>query len=240
VRKKTVHRADPDSDSTAQLQAWQVEYAQELPDVPVLPETLLRLELEVQERSVDLRSMARVVLSDLGATVQVLRQSGLESGCMDSRPARIEDCISSLGASACMDAVAAETLGHNYRYGVVAEIWAHSREIAHYARLVAEDTSDINPNDAYLVGLLHTIGLLPNALAWTGSSRPVDTTLAGLQMARQWSFPNAVVDYFRALHRDESAAPWPEIVHQAHRLASRSSLHCPLEQEMRPQLYRAV
>jgi hypothetical protein len=240
VRKKTVRRAEPDSDSTAQLQPWQIEHAQNLPGIPVLPETLLRLELEAQERSVDLRSMARVVLSDVGATVQVLRQSGLESGSLDACPTRIEDCISNLGISACMDAVAAEALGRNYRYGVVTEIWAHSREIAHYARLVAEDTDRVNPDDAYLVGLLHTIGLLPNALAWTESRRPVNAGLAALQMARQWSFPNAVVDYFREVGRDESAAPWPEIVHKAHRLASRSSLHCPLEPEMRPQLYRAV
>jgi hypothetical protein len=68
----------------------------------------------------------------------------------------------------------------------------------------------------------------------------VNTTLAALQMARQWSFPNAVVDYFRELERDESAAPWPQIVHKAHRMASRSTLHFPVQDEMRTQLYRAV
>jgi HD-like signal output (HDOD) protein len=239
VRKKTVRRAEP-QDSTAQLQPWQVEFAHDLPDVPVLPETLLRLDLEAQERCVDLRGMSRVVLSDVGATIQVLRLSGLESSCMESRLTRIEDCISDLGVSACLEAVSAETIGHNYRYEVIAEIWAHSREIAHYAKLVAEDTADVNPDEAYLVGLLHTIGLLPNALGWNGSGRPVDSALAGLQLATQWSFPNAAVEYFRELHRDECATPWQEIMHKAHRLASRSSIHCPLEQEMRPQLYRAV
>ena len=240
MRKKTVRRAEPDSNSNAQLQPWQVEFAHDLPDVPVLPETLLRLDLEAQERCIDLRGISRVVLSDVGATVQVLRLSGLESSCMESRLTRIEDCISDLGVSACLAAVSAETIGRDYRYEVIAEIWAHSREIAHCAKLVAEEAYDVNPDDAYLVGLLHTIGLLPHALGWNGSGRPVDGALAGLQLARQWSLPNAAVEYFRELHRDECAAPWPEIVHKAHRLANGSSIHCPLEQEMRPQLYRAV
>jgi HD-like signal output (HDOD) protein len=160
---------------------------------------------------------------------------------MESRLTRIEDCIADLGVSACLEAVSAETIGHNHRYEAVAEIWAHSREIAHCARLVAEDTADVNPDEAYLVGLLHNIGLLPNALGWNGSGRPVDGTLAGLQLARQWSFPNAAVEYFQeSQQRDGCPAPWTEIVHKAHRLANRSSVHCPLEQEMRPQLYRAV
>ena len=240
MRKKAVRRASLDNDASAQLQPWLMGHAQDLPWVPVLQETLLRLELEAQEHAVDLRRMARVVQSDLGATVQVLRHAGLEFGCMDVRLARIEDCICSLGVAACMDAIGAETAGQNYRCGVVTEIWAHSREIAHFARLAAEETDHVNPDDAYLVGLLHTIGLLPNALHWSGSNRPVNATLAGLQMARQWLLPNAVVEYFREVDREECATPWPAIVQKAHRMASRSSLHFPLEQEMRPRLYRAV
>jgi HD-like signal output (HDOD) protein len=240
VRKKTVRRAEPDRDSTAQLQPWQVEFARDLPDVPVLPETLLRLDLEAQGRCVDLHGMSQVVLSDVGATVQVLRLSGLESSCMESRLNRIEDCISDLGVAACLEAVSAETLGHAGRSAVIAEIWTHSREIAHLSKLVADGMPDVNPDEAYLVGLLHTIGLLPNALGWNGSNRTVDCALAGLQLARQWSFPNAPVDYFREMQLEKSIAPWGEIVHKAHRLASRSSIHCPLEEEMRPQLYKAV
>ncbi len=240
MRKKTVRRAEPDSNSTAQLQPWLSGSAHDLPDVPVLPETLLRLDLETQERCVDLRGISRVVLSDVGATVQVLRLSGLGSSCMEPRLTRIEDCISDLGVSACLDAVSAETLGRNYRCDLVTEIWEHSREIAHYAKLIAEQMPEVNPDEAYLVGLLHTVGLLPNALGWNGGGGAVDGSLAGLQLARQWSLPNAAVEYFREMHRDGSASPWGEIVHKAHRLANGSAIHCPLEQEMRPQLYRAV
>jgi hypothetical protein len=241
VRKKTVRRAEPDSTSIRTPQPWEFEIANDLPDVPVLPETLLRLELEAQERCVDLRGMSEVVLSDLGATVQILRLSALECSNTEHRLTRIEDCISDLGLSACLQAVSAETVARDHRYQAIAETWAHSREIAQYSRLAAEDTADVNPDEAYLVGLLHTIGLLPHVLGWSGGvSRSMDAAYAGFQMARQWSLPQFAVEYFREIYADGSATPWPEIVHKAHRAASGTSSLCPLEKRTRPQLYRAV
>lgn len=241
MRKKTVRRAEPDNKSITEPQPWEVDFSHDLPDIPVLPETLLRLELETQERSVDLRGIAEVILSDLGATVQILRLSGLECSDAESRLTRIEDCISGLGLSACLEAVSAELVTRDYRYNAIADTWAHSREIAHYSRLVAEETPDVNPDQAYLVGLLHTIGMLPQVLGWYGSpGRPIDAAFAGLQMARQWSLPQIAVEYFREIRMDGCDTPWPEIVHKAHHFATRSSVPCPMEHGIRPLLYRAV
>lgn len=241
MRKKTVRRAEPDSRSTTSPQPWEFQIAHDLPDVPVLPETLLRLELEAQERCVDLRAMSEVVLSDLGATVQILRFSALECSDTERRLTRIEDCISDLGLSACLEAVSAQPVARDGRYDAIAETWAHSREIAHYSRLVSEDAPEVNPDEAYMVGLLHTLGLLPHVLGWSGSaSRSMDPAYAGFQMARQWSLPQFAVEYFRELHADGGATPWPEIVHKAHRSANGSSYRCPLELKPRTQLYRAV
>jgi hypothetical protein len=185
--------------------------------------------------------MSQAILSDLGATVQILRLSGLALNDPETRSMRIEDCICDLGVAACLEAISAATIARDYRYDGVVETWAHSREIAHYSKLVAEDMPDVNPDEAYLVGLLHTIGLLPQALGWHGShSRPVDPSLAGLQMARQWSLPQIAVEYFREVNLDSHTSPWPEIVHKAHRFASKSSILCPLERGVRPLLYRAV
>jgi hypothetical protein len=239
VRKKTVRRAEPGGNAAADSLPWEVEFAQDLPDVPVLPETLLRLDLEVQEPSVDLRAVTQVVLNDLGATVQIFRLAGQEFGNGEGCPTRIEDCISGLGVSACLDAVSAETIAHDHRYNAVAETWAHSREIARYAKLVAEETPDVNPDEAYLVGLFHSIALLPPVLGWFGSEgRTVDFARAGFQMARQWALPRFAVEYFNQTHGN--ASPWSEIVSKAHRFASNSTVPCPLERSLRPLLYRAV
>jgi hypothetical protein len=241
VQKKPVRRAEPGSSSLAEPQPLEVEFAQDLPGVPVLLETILRLDLEVQEPCPDLRVLSQLVLSDLGATLQILRLAAEQHGDAPDRPTRIEDCIAALGAAACIEAVSAQTVLHDSRYSAIAETWMHAREIAHYSRMVAEEMPDMNPDEAYLVGLLHAVGLLPAALGWSGSERKTfDAARAGLQMARQWSLPKGVVDYFRGLAQDDSETSWPGIVHRAHKLANRSSILCPLERDVRPLLYRAV
>jgi len=244
VQKKPVRRAEAGS-TVQELQPFELYPAQDLPGVPVLAETILRLDLLVQERSIDLQAMADVVLSDLGATVTVLRLAAEEHGDAPNRPTRIADCIAELGAVACMDAIAALPVARDSRYLAITETWTHAREVAQQARLVAEDTPDVNPDEAHLVGLLHAIGLLPPVLgpAWAGlggSRKSFSAALAGLQMAKQWSLPQSVVDYFREIQLETSNTPWAEIVHKAHRLANRSSILCPLEQGVRPLLYRAV
>ena len=47
----------------------QISHSAALPDVPVMPGTLLLMDLGAQEESVDLNEMTRVVLSDPGATI---------------------------------------------------------------------------------------------------------------------------------------------------------------------------
>jgi hypothetical protein len=242
VRKKTVRRAEPDGNVlVADSLPWEAELVEDLPAVPILPETLLRLDLEVQESSVDLRALTQVVLNDLGATVQVFRLAGREYGNGGGRPTRIEDCISWLGVSACLEAVSAETIAHDYRYNAVSATWAHSREIARCAKLVAEQTPDANPDEAYLVGLFHSIALLPPVLGWHGSQgKTIDLAHAGFQIAKQWALPRFAIEYFNDTCKDQSASPWAEIVSKAHRIANKSSIPCPLEQRFRPLLYRAV
>jgi hypothetical protein len=231
VRKMTVCRADAGRDSATKLQPWQVKLAYDLQDVPILPETLLRLELEVQQSCVDLRAMSQLVLNDLGATLQILRLAGHEYGNAEDRPTRIEDCIADLGLYACMEAVAARALARDSRPQAIRETWAHSREIAHHAKLVAEEMPDVNPDEAYLVGLLHGIGSLPAILGWQGGEgENADAGLAGLEMAKKWSLPRVVVEFFSEIHLAGCVSRWPEIVRSAHQRASKSPIDCPFDE----------
>ena len=240
MKKKTVRRAEPGgSILLADSLSLEVELAQDLPAVPVLPETLLRLDLEIQESSVDLGAVTQLVLNDLGATVQIFRLAGREYG--QGRPMRIEDCISVLGVSACMEAISVETIAHDYRYNAVTATWAHSQEIARCAKVVAEQIPDANPDEAYLVGLFHSIALLPPVLGWYGTQgKTIDLANAGFQIATKWALPRFAIEYFDETRQDQSASPWAEIVSKAHRFAHKSSIPCPLEHRFRPQIYRAV
>jgi len=206
-----------------------------LPNIPVLSETLLVLDLMVQQRSADLREVARLVLGDVGATLQILRLAGREYGIGEGRPERIEDCISDLGLQPCLEAMGAQTVSRDIAHQAIAEFWAHSREIAEYSRLVAEEIPDVNPDEAYLVGLLHALGLLPALLGWRDAVA-AGGALAGLMLAKRWALPHCVLDFFTETHTTGYPTRWSEIVRKAHHRANKSSVHCGFG-GLRPYLY---
>jgi hypothetical protein len=205
-----------------------------------MPETVLLLDLEAQERCLDLRRVSQLVLGDLGATVQILQMAERECG-NDDRPNRIEDCISDLGVYSCLEAVSHRTVAGDRRHSAVAAMWAHSREIAQHSRLIAEDTPDINPDKAHLVGLLHAIGLLPSVLGWdVREMDAADGALEGYKMAKRLSLPGFVLEFFSEMLQGGSEGRWSEIMQLAHRRAAHSSIHCPFGREVRPVLCRTA
>jgi hypothetical protein len=241
VLKKTVFRSQAGSNPVAIYQPSLVIAAHALPPVPVFPETLLLLELEAQEPCADLRRLSQVVLSDLGATLQILRLAGREYGNTEDRPNRIEDCISDLGLRPCLNAVATQITARSDRRSEIAEIWKHSGEIAHHSRIIAEDIPEVNPEDAFLVGLLHAIGLLPALLGWNGREADAfESAQIAFTMATQWSLPHVVVDAFRAMCCASEGSEWTAILMSAHQRAIATSIDCPYRQEVRPLLYKPI
>jgi len=185
--------------------------------IPVNQEALLLVELEAHEFCIDLSALSQLVLSDLGATLQVLRLAGREFGYAASRSTRMEDCVASLGVQTCLDAASAQLIPHGEISNSITELWRHSSEIARQSKQIAEETVDIDPEQAYLVGLCHAIGRLPAALGWSGSmNQRHNPVLMGLELAREWSLPPCIFDYFSDLHRGEGRCLWPEIVKAAH------------------------
>ena len=147
----------------------QDERVKDLPSVPVLAETLLKMEFEVHGSSTDLRRFSEAVLGDVGATLQILRLAGQEYGERIDRPVRLEDCISDLGPRACLNETARSSLLRNIRQPAASAFWGHSREVAQYFKLFAtQSAAGISTDQAYLTGLLHGVGALPAVLDWTG------------------------------------------------------------------------
>jgi HD-like signal output (HDOD) protein len=206
----------------------QLESLQDFPDVPALPETMLFLELMVQEPVVDLREVSQLVLADLGATLQVLRLAAREYADGEGRPVRMEDCISDLGLLECLDAISRRTLPRDDSQHEIAELWAHAREIAHNAREIAKETADVNPEEAYLAGLMHVIGLLPLVLGWRKSGT-ADGLMVGLILAKRWGLPSCVAEFFSGIESAAYATHLPTIVREAHLRAAKTTIPCPLD-----------
>jgi HD-like signal output (HDOD) protein len=237
VLTKTSFQTQVSRNPLVERQPVQAEFSRDLPDIPAMTQTLLILELLIQEPCVDLREVSRVVLGDLGATLQILRLAGREHGHAEGRPTRIEDCIADIGLQACLKAVSAQTIAKDGRRTEIGEFWAHSREIAEYSKIVAEDMPGINPEEAYLAGLLHALGMLPTLLGWREAGI-TDGALAGLRIAKRWSLPHPVMELFNEMHLTGYATRWSGIVQKAHLRATRSSINCPFERSLRPQLHR--
>lgn len=209
--------------AAAVAQPLQHELIDDLPAVPALPETLLLMELRMRQTSVDLREISDLVLGDLGATLQVFRLAALEFGDSEDRPRRIEDCISSLGLDACLLAAAAASSAGDGCDGPAVEFWAHSRDVAQICReLAAQTPGSVSPAEAYQVGLLHGIGLLPCLLGWNLRDRGflhVEHTASAL--AKQWRLP-ACVQRYLCEPDPRKRGPWGQIAHTAHIRARRS------------------
>lgn len=195
----------------------------------MLPETLLAMELQLQQSPVDLGAFSQVVLHDLGATLQILRMACREYGADDDRPMRIEDCICDFGPAACFHAVAKASLVRSQQRRAIAAIWTHAREIADNAKHLAEEISSaITPDQAYIGGLLHSIGSLPAALAWHWSEASLDTVHTGWKLAERWAFPGYLRDFFCEMLMPGCYPQWSEIMAAAHRNAGGHAQHCAL------------
>jgi hypothetical protein len=188
-----------------------------LDDVPVMQATVLGLEMLLHEPCIDLGMASELVLSDVGATIHVLRLVGREFEFAGELPSRMGDCLASLDAGAWFEAISARTFARGQENAAATALWNHSRLVARYAQLVAESLDGISPTDAYLVGLLHEIGSIPDVLGWP-KGRLEDTESAAL-FAMEGSLPFFVLAAIGSINDSRPSSTWKFILTEAHELA---------------------
>ena len=208
------------------------------PHVPVLAATRLKLELLLQERSVDLKELAEIILADAGATLQVLRLIGEEYPGEEERPTRIEDCIVSLNRERWYEVVCASGTSHSAP--LLAE-WQHCRQIAECARELARCMDGFRPEEAYLVGLLSRLGKFPRLLGWRSAGDLARTSVSdahlgedhavSLMLAEYWNLPAYLLSAFREQAPStppctDSALGWSGMLRSAQELAQRAQASC--------------
>ncbi|MGD0096769.1 MAG: HDOD domain-containing protein [Terracidiphilus sp.] len=198
-------------------QAFQRKNADFLDHVPVMSATVLGLEILLQDSCINLQMATELILSDVGATIQVLRLVGREYEYAVERPSRMVDCISSLDVDSWFSAISARTFPCDRAHAATTAVWRHSRLVAQYAQLVAESLDDVFPEDAYLVGLLHGIGDIPAALGWPGCGR--GGADASALSAMEGTLPLFVLAAMRSIHDSTALSGWRFILTAAHELA---------------------
>ena len=197
--------------------AFQPKKADFLDHLPVMSATVLGLEMLLQEPCIDLRIASELILSDVGATLKILRLIGREYDLSADRPSRMGDCIAGLDVDDWFNAVSARTFPCDREHAAITAVWRHSRLVAQYAQLVAESLDSASPEDAYLVGLLHGIGDIPSALGWPNCGRGgVD---AGALASMEGTLPLFVLEAMRSMNDSSVMSGWRFILTAAHELA---------------------
>lgn len=193
-----------------------VEEREEILDlVPAMSSTALGLEILLGEPCIDLSAVAELVLSDVGATLQILRIVGKEYAAAVDRPARMVECLSSLDVHEWSSAVARRTYICDRAHVLEASAWEHRRQVARYAQFVAESMDSVRPEEAYLVGLLHDVEEIACLTLRNGASFP----LQAMQAAIEGVMPPFVLEAIRCAEDAGSTSSWRYILNAAHELA---------------------
>ncbi len=191
----------------------------DLPSVPALPTTVVHLEIQLQEHAIDLRTVSGLILSDLGATVQVLRKVGDLFGPAPGRPLHMEDCIVCLGKESLLRAIPAMTFARDGRHALIAASWEYARLVGEAARKIAGALPGVDPEKAYLAGLFHDLGTIPMLLGWSSTGMDVMEFREVAQwLAREWSLPWFISAGFSDNPKSATAALWSRIVAAAREL----------------------
>jgi hypothetical protein len=188
-----------------------------LDEVPVMSATVLGLEILLNEPCIDLRMASELVLSDVGATIQILRLIGREYGITSERPIRMEDCLAGLEVDCWFGALSSHTFSCDAEHSATTAIWKHCRLVALYAKAVAESIEDISPESAYLVGLLHEIEAISGVLSpsCNGAGSRERSALSAIE----GSLPLFVLAAIRTLNHASPTSTWRFILTAAHQFA---------------------
>ncbi len=188
-----------------------------LPRIPTLIATRLQLELLLQDSSIDLRAVSQVILSDVGATLEVFRAIGQEYPNAKDRPTRIEDCIVSLSTQRWYSAVCASGVLHN---GPLMTEWQQCRGVAECARELARHIDGVLPEEAYLVGLLYRLGRFPRLLGWNeGMDSTGENRALGMMLADYWHLPGYVTAAIGEAQDADASSRWTDLLQTAQELA---------------------
>jgi hypothetical protein len=145
-------------------------FASPADEIPALAGTLAQLELLLKAPIVDLEVAARLVRSDLGLSIQALRQAWIESKGSE-QPWRISDCVVVLGLR-LLDVARPLHCGvkHKFAYSEAEAFWKYAGLVATVSEQTATyfDELGIDPEQAYLAGLMHNFNRLPDVLEAVG------------------------------------------------------------------------
>lgn len=171
-----VHHIDADVPDAAQIDAG-IDRLFEAPDYqpPLLPRAAVRVNELTRDPNVNTNEVVAVIQEDPGLAVAILRRAQSPAYATKVPPRSLQDAASRLGLNAMRDlvwevALKSKVFRHPACKSFMEDLGRHSIVTARVMRLVAGYTS-LYDESAFLIGLLHDIGLVTAAHALAEDSR---------------------------------------------------------------------
>jgi putative nucleotidyltransferase with HDIG domain len=136
-----------------------IQTAGDLPAMPVVATKVMQL---VEDENVTAAELAKIVASDPAVAARIMKISNSPLYGCQRQNQTLPGAIMLMGFNTLKSLVVAAYLKDVFKPIGLTEkmLWEHSFGAALAARIIASDIREINPEEAFLAGLLHDIGKL--------------------------------------------------------------------------------
>lgn len=202
--------------------------------LPALPQIVFRILQDLADESANVESLAEHIVSDPAVVARLLAAANSASTGQAQRVTSVRQAMMMLGVARVRNIVATTAIIE--RYSTLSSfdsqrLWRHSLGVAICAQYVAE-YAGLNPDIAYVAGLLHDIGQLllyavdSHAYGEVVALRKVreleickaELDVLGVEhagvggaLARLWKLPNEVADAITGHHATDDNPPQTEM-----------------------------
>ncbi|MBV1906873.1 MAG: HDOD domain-containing protein [Pseudomonadales bacterium] len=215
-------------------------------DLPTLPEVALNIRAAAEQDDISVAELAKVIGEDPGLAAKVVSvaNSPLYRGVRETET--ISMAVSRLGVPYSSNLATALAMQHMFQATSeiidtkLREVWKHATEVAGISSVFCKIYTKLQPDQAMLAGLTHSIGVLP-ILAWAEENNDMlnDSILLdkvieqihgtlGVMILKNWGFPEDLVlvpELYDMFERDSACVDYADIVMIANLQIERGSDH---------------
>lgn len=189
---------------------------EKLSDLPAMPLVAVKVLRVLQDPDADAEDLAEIIVHDAMMTAQVLKMANSSYYSLSNRVKTVEHAIVVLGEKAMRNVVFAASLkGLGSRFGLIEKmLWDDSIGCAIAARVIAQRFGGVDPEEAFLGGLLRHFGrvvmnlwdseaysrVMEGVYNGEGSLEemerrhfPTSHAMIGATVLRQWNFSDCLV-----------------------------------------------
>jgi putative nucleotidyltransferase with HDIG domain len=212
-------------------------------EIPTLPTIYQQLFQMLQDPNVEVSEIAEVISKDQSLAAKVLHLVNSAFYAKNEKINTISRAVVILGFQAVRTATLATGVfdyfeGENEKEEEsLAQYWKHSIAVASICQVIARETGKAQPEEAFVIGLLHDTGKLVmknyfpqdfqevietlknNPTSWYEAERSlfrVDHAIIGKAIFRSWKFPENVIEAIQLHHNPSPKCSNPELVALVH------------------------